>query len=134
MHDKNMKIAGIGVVSGYGWGAHDLWSGRISGKPAANLCDGYGRNGDEQAWLARVPAGGDLADGASRSARAMRAAAREAITDAEQRGWTPGRRVGVLHALVLPEIEEWRSFYVVDHGRRRSRDYLNLMPSTPMSL
>lgn len=134
MHEKNMKIAGIGVVSGYGWGAHDLWTGLLSGKPAAALYDGYGRNGDEQAWLARVPAGGDPADGASRCARAMRAAAREAIADAGLRGWKPGRRVGVLHALVLPEAEEWRKFYLTEGGQRSRRDYLNLMPSTPISL
>jgi 3-oxoacyl-[acyl-carrier-protein] synthase II len=134
MSDGNMMITGVGVVSGYGWGAPELWEGLLSGKPAAAVFDGYGHNGDEQAWLARVPAGGDPADGSSRAARAMRAAAREAITDAGQRGWTPGRRVGVLHALVLPEVEEWRAFYLTDGGRRRSRDYLNLMPSTPMSL
>ncbi|WP_156690462.1 beta-ketoacyl synthase N-terminal-like domain-containing protein [Mycobacterium sp. Marseille-P9652] len=135
MHGNTMMITGIGVVSGYGWDAHDLWKGLLSGKPAAALFDGYGRDGNQQAWLARVPAGGgDPADGASRSARAMRAAAREAITDAGERGWNPGRRVGVVHALVLPEAEEWRAFYLDDAGRRRSRDYLNLMPSTPTSL
>ncbi|SPM33680.1 3-oxoacyl-(acyl-carrier-protein) synthase [Mycobacterium rhizamassiliense] len=134
MDSGKMMITGIGVVSGYGWSAHEMWCGLLSGKPAAALFDGYGRHGDEQAWLARVPTGGDVSDGASRAARAMRAAAREAITDAGQRGWTPGGRVGVLHANVLPEIEEWRAFYLNDGGQRRSRDYLNLMPSTPVSL
>lgn len=134
MHHNNMTITGIGAVSGYGWSAHDLWEGLLSGKPAAALFDGYGPDRDENAWLARVPAGGDPADGASRSARAMRAAAREAITDAGQRGWTPGRRVGVVHAVVLPEAEEWRAFYLTDGGHRSRRDYLNLMPSTPISL
>lgn len=134
MHRQNIAITGIGTVTGYGWGAHHLWNGLMSGKPAATLVDGYGPGRDQSVWLARVPAGGDPADGDSRSARAMRAAAREAITDACDRGWMPGRRVGVLHAVVLPEIEGWREFYLTDGGRRRVRDYLALMPSTPVSM
>jgi 3-oxoacyl-[acyl-carrier-protein] synthase II len=131
---EQMTITGIGAVTGYGWGKQQLWDGLLSGKPAATLVSGYGRDRDETVWLAPVPAGGDPADGASRSARAMRAAAREAITDAGQRGWTPGRRVGMLHAVVLPEAEEWRQFYLTDGGQRRVRDYLSLMPSTPVSM
>ena len=127
------NIVGIGAVSGYGWGADALWAGLLSGKPAADLVEGYGDCG-ESAWLAKVPAGGDPRDGTSRSARAMRSAAREALTDAAARGWTPGRRVGLLHAVVVPEVEEWRDFYVVDGGQRRVRDYLAMMPSTPVSL
>ena len=64
----------------------------------------------------------------------MRAAAREAITDALERGWTPGRRVGLLHAVVISEVEEWRDFYLKDAAQRRVRDYLTLMPSTPVSM
>ena len=134
MTTGQMTVTGIGAVTGYGWGTKHLWDGLISGKPAATLVPGYGRDRDETVWLAQVPPGGDPADGASRSARAMRAAAREAITDARARGWTPGRRVGLLHAVVLPEAEEWRQFYVSDGGRRRVRDYLALMPSTPVSM
>jgi 3-oxoacyl-[acyl-carrier-protein] synthase II len=129
-----MAIAGIGAVTGYGWGAERLWRGLLSNKPAATLIAGYGRAGDEHAWLARVPLGGDAADGRSRSARAMRSAAREAITGAQARGWTPGRRVGLLHAVVLPEVEQWREFYLTDCGQRQVRDYLTLMPSTPVSM
>jgi 3-oxoacyl-[acyl-carrier-protein] synthase II len=127
------KIVGIGAVTGYGWGADALWTGLLSGKPAADLVEGYGTDG-QSAWLARVPAGGDPRDGTSRSARAMRAAAREALSDAAARGWAPGRRVGLLHAVVVPEVEEWRNFYVVDAGQRRVREYLAMMPSTPVSL
>jgi 3-oxoacyl-[acyl-carrier-protein] synthase II len=127
------NIVGLGAVTGYGWGAGALWDGLLSGKPAANLYEGYGEDGGS-AWLAMVPAGGDPRDGASRSARAMRAAAREAITDASARGWTPGARVGLLHAVVIPEVEEWRNFYVEEGSQRRVRDYLALMPSTPVSM
>lgn len=132
--NKSTQIAGIGAVSGYGWGREPLWEGLLSGKPAATLVGGYGRHGDEDAWLARIPAGGDPNDSSSRYARAMRAAAREAIRDAESRGWQPGRRVGLLHAIVLGDVDEWREFYLQDGGHRRIRDYMRLLPSTPMSM
>ena len=78
-------LAGIGAVTGYGWGADELWAGLLSSKPAATLVAGYADDGQGSAWLAQVPAGGDPQDGPTRSARAMRAAAREAVTDAQQR-------------------------------------------------
>ena len=79
-----MTITGIGAVTGYGWGAESLWSGLLSGKPAAKLVDGFGPTGEENAWLARISDEGDPHDGHSRFARAMRAAAREALTDARR--------------------------------------------------
>ncbi|GAA3353653.1 beta-ketoacyl-[acyl-carrier-protein] synthase family protein [Saccharopolyspora gregorii] len=80
-----------------------------------------------------MPDGGDPADGPSRFARAMRSAAREAIADAGERGWEPGRRVGLLHAVVLGEVDLWREFYQSRGGQVSVREYLALMPSTPMS-
>jgi 3-oxoacyl-[acyl-carrier-protein] synthase II len=134
MGQQQMAIVGIGAVTGYGWGEDHLWMGLLSGKPAAKLVAGYGRSCEENVWLARVPDDGDCGDGRSRSARAMHAAAGEAIADARERGWRPGSRVGVLHALVLPEAQEWRDFYLNDSGQRRTRGYLTLMPSTPVSM
>jgi 3-oxoacyl-[acyl-carrier-protein] synthase II len=134
MQTEHTYMAGVGAVTGYGWGAGELWRGLLSGKPAATLVNGYADDGQGSAWLAQVPSGGDPADGASRSARALRAAAREAVDDARGRGWRPGRTVGLVHALVLPEVEEWRRFYVEQGGQRRVRDYLALMPSTPVSM
>jgi 3-oxoacyl-[acyl-carrier-protein] synthase II len=64
----------------------------------------------------------------------MRASAREAIADALARGWRPGRTVGLVHAVVLGDVDEWRDFYLVDDLRRSVRRYLSLMPSTTMSL
>ena len=129
-----MTITGIGSVTGYGWGRHSLWKGLASGKPAATLYPGFGPNGNDDAWLARIADEGDPRDGLSRFARAMRAAAREALTDAAERGWRPGRRVGLLHAVVISEVEGWRQFYLEDKANRRVRDYLTLMPSTPVSM
>ncbi|WP_040747916.1 beta-ketoacyl synthase N-terminal-like domain-containing protein [Nocardia transvalensis] len=129
-----MTIAGIGVVSGYGWGREKLWQGLLSGKSAAGLYPGYGPGRDEHAWVARLPEGGDPAISPRRYGRATHASAQEAITDAIDRGWQPGRTVGVLHAIVLGDVYDWREFYTVDHGHRRSRDYLRLLPSTPISV
>jgi 3-oxoacyl-[acyl-carrier-protein] synthase II len=127
-----LSIGGIGAVSGYGWGREQLWDGLVTGKSAARLTDFGGDVGI--GWAAPVPPGGDQKDGPTRFMRAMRAAAREAVTDALDRGWTPGPRVGLLHAVVLGEVDSWRDFYLEDGGRRRVRDYLSLMPSTPMSM
>lgn len=134
MFKQPTAITGIGVVSGYGWGKDCLWEGLLSGKPAATLVPGFGLNRDEDAWLALVSDEGDPADGRSRSGQAMRAAAREAVNDAVNRGWVPGRQVGVMYAYFSHDIEEWRRFYYQDGGSRRSRDFLALLASTPVSL
>lgn len=133
-HQDHMTIAGIGAVTGYGWGRETLWEGLLSGKPAARLYPGYGPNRNRQGWVARVPEGGDPDLGASRFGRAVQDSAREAIADAQSRGWRPGRTVGLLHAIVLGDVYEWRDFYVVDGARRRNREYLRLLPSTPISV
>jgi 3-oxoacyl-[acyl-carrier-protein] synthase II len=133
MVTHGVGICGIGIVSGYGWGREPLWDGLLSGKPAATVVPGLGQNPGDMVWAACVPDGGDPRDGPSRFARAMRAAAREAIQDAHDRGWRPGRRVGLLHAVVLGEVDLWRDFYTTRGGRLSVHEYLALMPSTPMS-
>ncbi|TWP47595.1 3-oxoacyl-ACP synthase [Lentzea tibetensis] len=133
MAAKGVAICGIGVVSGYGWGREALWDGLMSGKPAATVVSGLGQHPGDEVWAACVSDAGNPADGPSRFARAMRAAAREAIGDAGDRGWQPGRRVGLLHAVVLGEVDLWRDFYRARGGALPMRDYLAMMPSTPMS-
>lgn len=130
---QGISITGIGAVTGYGWGMESLWKGLLRGKPAARLEDGFGAHDGEPGWVARVPAGGNPVDGLSRFARAMHAAAREAISDAYLRGWKPGRRVGLLHAVVLGEVDRVHDFYTTGQDWPK-RDYLALMPSTPISL
>lgn len=131
----SMSIGGIGVVSGYGWGREQLWQGLLTGKPAARLYPGYGPQRDQHAWVALVPDGGDPAHGTGLFGRAVVAAATEAVTDAADRGWRPtGRTVGLVHAFTLGDVADWRDFYLLDHGHRRSRDYLRMLPSTPISV
>lgn len=134
VYQDHMTIAGLGAVTGYGWGREILWQGLLSGKSAASIQSGYGAERDEDAWVSLVPDGGDHDVSTSRYGRALHDAAREAIADARSRGWRPGRTVGLLHAIVLGDVANWHDFYVVDHGHRGSRDYLRLLPSTPISV
>lgn len=131
----SMSIAGIGVVCAYGWGREQLWEGLLTGKPAPRRYPGYGPRRDRHAWVGRIPDGGDPAHGAGLFGRAVFAAAAEAVADARSRGWCErGRTVGLVHAFTLGDVADWRNFYLTDHGHRRSRDYLPLLPSTPISV
>ncbi|MBC7301083.1 MAG: 3-oxoacyl-ACP synthase [Nocardia sp.] len=130
-----MSIAGIGVVCGYGWGREYLWQGLMGGKPAAGLYPGYGPGRDQHAWVGRIPDGGDPAYGTGLFGRAVHAAATEAITDAQARGWHgTDRTVGLVHAFTLGDVADWRDFYLREDGHRRTRDYLKMLPSTPISV
>ncbi len=128
-----IDFAGIGAVTAYGWGREPLINGLLSGVSAVVAHDGYEWSPGGKANVALVADGGQPSDGPSRFARAMRAAAREAVADALERGWEPGPTVGLVHSVVLGEVDLWRDFYGVDEGRLPVRKYLALMPSTPMS-
>jgi len=127
-------VCGIGAVTGYGWGRKYLWEGVTSGLPSGRLTPGFGAAFDaDEVWLSPVPDGGDVTDGRGRFGRAVHAAVREALEDATDRGWRPGEVVGMVHAIVLGEVELWRDFYLV-HGMRRTRkQFIELMPSTPLT-
>jgi 3-oxoacyl-[acyl-carrier-protein] synthase II len=133
MDGRRCEIVGLGAVTGYGWGRESLWRGLRSGISAARPVPGYGERRDEPGWVALVADRGRPEDGPTRFAQAMRAAAREAIEDAGRRGWRPGR-VGLVHAVVLGEVDLWRDFYLAHSASLPLRDYLYLMPSTPVSL
>ena len=132
MSNNGIGIVGLGAVSGYGWGRETLWKGLCSGKPAARLMGGYGEAHTESAWLARVPEGGDPEDGEGLFGRSFMAAAREAVVDAGARGWVPGPRVGVISAASVSDMDGWTEF---SSGRaRRSRDFVRVLPSTPVAM
>jgi 3-oxoacyl-[acyl-carrier-protein] synthase II len=130
---QSINITGVGAVTAYGWGREALWTGLASGKPAAQLTAGFGKTSDESGWVATIPSGGDLSDGSTRFARAMRWAARDAIEDAYARGWTPGKRVGLVHATVLGDLELGRAFQPGQGAQLSIREYLGMAPSTPAS-
>jgi len=129
-----MNILGIGAVTGYGWGTKHLWDGFLLGESAVKLTtglDGYVDGG--QAYLALIADGGDRSDGPSRFMRAARAAAREAISDALERGWKPGPVVGLVHSIEAGDIETWSEFYRSGESRVRPKTWVNMLPSTVLS-
>ena len=122
-------ICGVGTVTGYGWGKKHLWDGLIRGQSAVRLTPGFGSVFERDSiWAGMIPDEGSVG-GESRFARSLRAAAREAIDDARERGWRPGPTVGLIHAVVLSEVELWRDFYGKG-GKVSRREYVRLMPST----
>ena len=129
-----MNIVGVGAVTGYGWGAKHLWDGFLLGQSAVKLTtglDGFVDGG--QAYLSLIADEGDRNDGPSRFMRAARAAGREAITDALERGWKPGPVVGLVHSLEAGDIETWSDFYKSGESRVRPKKWVNMLPSTVIS-
>ncbi|MFI5716786.1 beta-ketoacyl synthase N-terminal-like domain-containing protein [Nocardia sp. NPDC051750] len=130
-----MSITGIGAVTGYGWGRETLWEGLLSGVPAARFEPGYGLDPTTGGWVALVPDDGAAtgADG-TRYGRAVLAAVAEAVADAQDRGWSPGPRVGLVNAAVLGDVRHWLAFSGPGGTDFRGRDFLRLLPSTPVSV
>jgi 3-oxoacyl-[acyl-carrier-protein] synthase II len=130
----SVSICGIGAVTGYGWGRKHLWDGLVLGEPAARLHPGFGEYfKNDEIWVSMIPDGGRSEDGPSKFSRALHGAAREAVEDALERGWRPGKTVGVVHAFVLGEMELWREYYHREEQLLRRRQYIRLMPSTPVT-
>jgi len=131
---RGVSICGLGSVSGYGWGRKFLWDGLRSGESAVVPRPGYEEwLGYDVAYCAHVPPV-ERSDGLSRFGAAVSEAADEAIDDAMDRGWRPGPVVGVIHAVVLGEVDLMQEFYLGRDRRLKSHEYLQLMPSTVLSL
>jgi 3-oxoacyl-[acyl-carrier-protein] synthase II len=132
--DAPMNILGVGAVTGYGWGRKHVWDGFMLGESAVKLVtglDGYVDGG--QAYLSLITDEGDRRDGPSRFMQAARFAAREAIADALERGWKPGRVVGLVHSIEAGDIESWSEFYRSGESKVRPKKWVNLLPSTVIS-
>ena len=128
------SIVGVGAVTGYGWGTKHLWDGFLIGesavRPVAGL-DDFVPGG--VAYLSMISDEGDRADGPSRFMRSLRFAAREAITNARERGWEPGPVVGLVHALEMGDVEMWSAFYKSGQTRIRPKTWMNMMSSTVLT-
>lgn len=97
-------IAGIGAVSGYGWGEKRLRRGLFSGRSAVRALPGFLPSAPRQpAWVA-VAEDDQAPPGECRASRALRFAAREALVDARDRGWRPGEAVGLIHGADVPDV------------------------------
>jgi 3-oxoacyl-[acyl-carrier-protein] synthase II len=123
-------IVGMGAVSGYGWGLQKLWDGLISGKSAAEPF----KFDDVSGQVVLVSEGGDEDDSITLFGRALYGSGREAVADAQARGWQPGRRVGFILCSSLGEIQGWRDLYFKQEGHLRRRHFLQLLPSTAPSM
>ena len=126
-------VCGVGAVTAYGWGRQRLWDGLNRGESAVVRSTGWAEElGHDVAYLGRVP---DIPheDPRGRFSRAMESAVDEAVADATARGWKPGPVVGLIHAIVLGEVDGWREFYMERNRHLSKREYLQLMPSTIVS-
>jgi 3-oxoacyl-[acyl-carrier-protein] synthase II len=128
-------VCGVGAVTGYGWGRKFLWDGLVSGESAVVASAGWTDTlGHDVAYMARITDIEHGEDRRSRFARVIESAVDEAVEDALARGWKPGPTVGLIHAIVLGETDLWREFYM-ERDRDVSRpEYLQLMPSTVLSM
>jgi 3-oxoacyl-[acyl-carrier-protein] synthase II len=127
-------IVGIGAVTGYGWGMPVLWSGLLSGHSAARPHTGLGGRFPDPCWMVRIPDGGDPEHGSTRYARAVAAAADEAIADARARGWRPGERVALLHCTTGADRELWRERYLDPDVHNPRRRFVQQVWTTPGAL
>lgn len=128
-------VCGVGAVTGYGWGRKHLWDGLVSGESAVVPSSGWADTlGHDIAYMGTIPSADHHEDPRSRFALAMEAAVDEAVEDAYARGWKPGPTVGLIHAIVLGEVDKWREFYMERDRDVSRREYLQLMPSTVLSM
>lgn len=134
--EQAVGIAGIGAVTGYGWGRDMFWKGLLSGKSAGGHIDFKEHAGfeDVSGLAVLIPDGGDEEDSITLFGRAMYGSGREAVADARARGWQPGSRVGMLLCTSLGEVQAWRDLYFRDGGHMRRRHFLQLLPSTAPSM
>ena len=134
--DTPMSIAGVGAVTGYGWGKQHLWDGFLLGESAVKLTtglDGFVDGG--YAYLSLIPDEGDRKDGPSRFMQALRFSAREAISEALERGWEPGPG-GRGHPQHRPrrcrDVERVPPVGRAAHPR--ASKWVNMMPSTVLCM
>ena len=127
-------IVGLGAVTGYGWGSKHLWDGFHLGESAVTLVtglEGYVEGG--QAYLSLIADGGDRHDGTSRFTRAVRFAAREAVSDALEREWRPGPVVGLIHCVEMGDVETWSAYYRSGSTKVRPKTWVNMMAATVLT-
>ena len=98
---RHVGIAGVGVVSGYGWGRKLLHQGLVSGRSAIRPTRGFAPPfAHDLQWAAVLPDDAPEAEAEDLDARAVRFAVREAVEDAHDRGWRARGVVGIVHCMV----------------------------------
>jgi 3-oxoacyl-[acyl-carrier-protein] synthase II len=128
-----VSLCGVGAVTGYGWGHKLLVEGLLSGQSAVRPMSGFAPYFEHEVWGAPIEDDGNPSDGSSTFSQAVRHAAREAVHNAQDRGWRPGRVVGLIHGLVLGDVGGWRAFHHRKGLNTSKRQILQLMPSTVLT-
>lgn len=106
-----MYVAGLGAVTGYGWGYDALRAGVAEGRSSAQR-----QTVDGLDVVAAVVPPGPTEEGASRYEHAALFAVSDALADAAVRGWEPGGTVGVVFCTGIGDIRTTRDGYF--HGRQ----------------
>ena len=128
---SRVSITGAGAVTGYGWGQKFLREGLYTSVPSIRPTPGFAPYFDnDMGWASMIEDAGHVSDGPSRLMRAVRFAAREAIELAFDRGWRPGGIVGLVHGIVLGDVDHWREYHHRKGVGTTKRNWLELMPST----
>lgn len=113
------QVAGLGAVTGYGWGRGALAAGLRSKQSAAGqqVVDGL------DVVAATIPANPAPADdeAISRYEEAALFAVADALDDARARGWRQGDRVGVVFCTGIGDIRTTRDEYFRDTQPRPSQ-------------
>lgn len=111
------RIAGLGAVTGYGWGVDALEAGLAAHKPAVAPAHVDGLD----VVAAVVPdRGAEPSDADERYEQAVLAAVDEAVAEARGNGWRPGPVVAVLFGTGIADIRTVRDNYFADRTPRPS--------------
>jgi 3-oxoacyl-[acyl-carrier-protein] synthase II len=100
-------ISGFGAVTGYGWGAEELWRGVCSGRSAGRMCllDG------QPTLVAAVPEGPCVEGALTRMEAAALWATDEALADASTVGCKPDEHTGVIFCTGVGDLQAMRDEY-----------------------
>jgi 3-oxoacyl-[acyl-carrier-protein] synthase II len=133
-HVHNAGIVGLGAVTAYGWGLPRMWEGLQSRRTAACLHHDLGGAFPSPCWFARVQDEPGAGVGSTRYQQAISFVIDEALDDAHARGWTPGPRVGVIHATTRGDLELMRARYLAPGSVPLRRAYVEQAWTTPPAL
>lgn len=133
------KIAGIGAVTGYGWGFAALRDGVAGGRSAARaqVVDGLdvvAATVPDHLGTGDHPGDGDgHGEGLSRYEEAALFAVADALADAQDRGWEAGGTVGVVFCTGIGDIRTVRDGYFRD-SRPLPSAFPHMLHTSPGSL
>ena len=128
-------VAGLGAVTGYGWGYPALRAGVAAGRSAARAQEIYGL--DVLAASVPPPDGhlrDDVPTDLSVYEQAAAHAVAEALDDARARGWEPGPTVGVVFCTGIGDIRTMRDDFFLADAPPRPSVFPHMLHTSPGSL